>query len=152
MRFYKRGSPIELFNPAIPIKIFFQSRKPTVYTGQSRSYNLVLPHFLNIKGPFRWGMIFFTSFDPLKYTTIRREFISFHQNDNIVHFRSFQSFARITHVSYGNDFLSLNFDHGQTYRYRQVSIKETNNKYNKCITHKRSRQSHSSITTGIRKN
>ena len=138
MRFYTRGSPIELFNPAIPTKIFFQSRKPTVYTGQSRSrsYNFVLAHFLNIKEPFRRGMIFFTSFDPLKYTTIRREFISFHQNDDIVHFRSFQSFARITYVSYGNDFLSLNFDHGQTYRYRQVSIKEMNNKHNKCIKQK----------------
>ena len=77
-------------------------------------------------------MIFLTSTDPLKsIVTVRREFTSFHQNDDIVYFKSFQSFARITHASHGNDFLSLNFDHGQAYRYRQVSIKETNNNFNK---------------------
>ena len=107
---------------------------PTVYTGQSRSrsYNFVLSHFLNLEGHFPWVMIFLTSIDPLKsIVTVRRELISFHQNDDIVHFRSFQSFARITYASHGNDFLSLNFDHGQTYRYRQVSIKETNKNFNK---------------------
>ena len=78
-------------------------------------------------------MIFLTSTDPLKpIVIVRPEFISFHQNDDIVNFKSFQSFARITHASQGNDFLSLNFDHGQTYRYRQVSIKETNSNFNKC--------------------
>ena len=128
---------------------------PTVYTGQSRSrsYNFVLSHFLNLEGHFPWVMIFLTSIDPLKsIVTVRREFISFHQNDDIVHFRSFQSFARITYASHGNDFLSLNFDHGQTYRYRQVSIKETKNNFNKCMKHKRSRQSRSSITTEIKTN
>ena len=64
--------------------------------------------------------------------TVRPEFISFHQNDDIDYFKNFQSFARITHSSHGNDFLLLNFYHGKTYRYRQVSIKETNNNFNKC--------------------
>ena len=98
-------------------------------------------------------MIFLASIDPLtSIVTVRREFISFHQKDDIVHFRSFQSIARTTYASLGNDFLSLNFDHGQTYGYRQVSIKETNNNFNKCIKHKRSRQSHGYITTEIKKN
>ena len=98
-------------------------------------------------------MIFLASIDPLtSIVTVRREFISFHQKDDIVHFRRFQSIARITYASLGNDFLSLNFDHGQTYGYRQVSIKETNNNFNKCIKHKRSRQSHGYITTEIKKN
>ena len=60
-------------------------------------------------------MIFLTSIDPLKsIVTVRRKFISFHQNDDIVNFRSFQSFALITTVTnnHGNDFLSLNL---QTY-------------------------------------
>ena len=61
-------------------------------------------------------MIFLINIDPLRsIVTVGREFISFHQNDDIVHFRSFQSLARITDISHGNDFLSLNFDHGQTY-------------------------------------
>ena len=39
---------------------------PTVYTGQSRSQsnNSVLVHFLNLGGPFWWGIIFSTSIDP----------------------------------------------------------------------------------------
>ena len=123
-----------------------------VHTGQSRSrsYNFVLTHFLNLEGPFRWVMIFLTSIDPLKsVVTARREFISFHQNDDIVNVRSFQSFALITKASHGNDFLSLNL---QTYRHRYISIKETNDNFNKCIKHKRSQQSHRSITTEIKKN
>ena len=91
---------------------------PTVYTGQSRSrsYNFALAHFLNLEGLFPWVVIFLTSIDPLRsIVTVRREFISFHQNDGIVHFRSFQSLARKTYISHGNDFPSLNFDHGQTY-------------------------------------
>ena len=39
--------------------------------------------------------------------------------------------------SHGNDFLPLKFDHEQTYQYRQVIIKETNNDFNKCIKRKR---------------
>ena len=36
-------------------------------------------------------MIFLISIDPLKsIVTVGREFISFHQNDDIVHLRSFQ--------------------------------------------------------------
>ena len=106
-----------------------------------------------LQSSFRWVMIFLTGIDPLKsIVTVRREFSSFHQNDDIVHFKSFQSFSRIKYASYGNDFLSLNFDHGQTYGYKQVSIKETNNNFNKCIKHKRSRQSHGFITTEIKKN
>ena len=98
-------------------------------------------------------MVFLTSIVPLKsMVTVGRKVISFHQNDDIVHFRSFQSLARITVASYDNDFLSLNFDHGQTYWNRQVHIKETNNNFNKCIKHKRSWQSLSSITTEIKKN
>ena len=82
-------------------------------------------------------MTFLTGIDSLKYiVTVRHEFIAFHQNDDDdVHFRSFQSFARITWAGHGNDFLSLNFDHGQTYQYKQVSIKETNKYFNKCIKH-----------------
>ena len=50
-----RGSPVAFFNPAIPTKIFSQSRNPDSYTGQfrSRSYNFVEVHFLNLGGPFR---------------------------------------------------------------------------------------------------
>ena len=91
---------------------------PTVYTGQSRSrsYNFVSAHFLNLEGLFPWVMIFLINIDPLRsIVTVGREFISFHQNEDIVHFRSFQSLARITYISHGNDFLSLNFDPGQTY-------------------------------------
>ena len=54
---------------------------PTVYSGQSRSrsYNFVLVHFLNLREPFRWVMIFSTSIDSLKsMVTVRRKFISFH--------------------------------------------------------------------------
>ena len=82
-------------------------------------------------------MTFLTGIDSLKYiVTVRHEFIAFRQNDDDdVHFRSFQSFARITWASHGNDLLSLNFDHGQTYQYKQVSIKETNKYFNKCIKH-----------------
>ena len=110
-----------------------------VYNGQSRSrsYNFILAHFLNLEGPFRWVMVFLTSIDPLKsMITVRRKVILFHQNDDIVHFKSFQSLIRITYASHGNDFLPLNLDHGQTYRYRQVCIKETSNNFNKCIKHK----------------
>ena len=79
-------------------------------------------------------MICSTSVDPLKSTVaVRRKFISFHQNDDIVHFRSFKSFARVSHASQGNAFLPFNSDHGQTYRLRQVSIKETNRNVKKCI-------------------
>ena len=82
-------------------------------------------------------MVFLTSIDPLKsMITVRRKVILFHQNDDIVHFKSFQSLIRITYASHGNDFLPLNLDHGQTYRYRQVCIKETSNNFNKCIKHK----------------
>ena len=91
-----------------------------VYNGQSRSrsYNFILAHFLNLEGPFRWVMVFLTSIDPLKsMITVRRKVIFFHQNDDIVHFKSFQSLTRITYASHGNDFLPLNLDHGQTYRY-----------------------------------
>ena len=77
-------------------------------------------------------MVFLTSIDPLKsMITVRRKVIFFHQNDVIV-----QSLTRITYASHGNDFLPLNLDHGQTYRYRQVCIKEMNNNFNKCIKHK----------------
>ena len=58
-----------------------------VYTCQSwsQSYNFVLAHFLNLEGYFWWVMIFLTSIDLLKsIVTVKREFISFHQNDNIV--------------------------------------------------------------------
>ena len=109
--------------------------EPRITLVYCQRYDFVLTYFLNLEGPFRWVTISLTSIDPLKsIVTVRREFISFHQNDDIVHFRSFQSFARITYASHGNDFLSLNFDHGHTYR--QVSIKETNNNFNKCIKHK----------------
>ena len=109
--------------------------EPRITLAYCQRYGFVLAYFLNLEGPFRWVTISLTSIDPLKsIVTVRREFISFHQNDDIVHFRSFQSFARITYASHGNDFLSLNFDHGQTYR--QVSIKETNNNFNMCIKHK----------------
>ena len=61
-------------------------------------------------------MIFLISIDSLKSIVIvKHEFISFHQDDDIVHLRSS---ARTTHASYGNDFLSLNFDHRKTYGYR----------------------------------
>ena len=53
-------------------------------------------------------MILLTSIDPLNsMVTVRRELISFHQNDDILRFRSFQSLARMTHAGYGNDLLSL---------------------------------------------
>ena len=53
-----------------------------------------------MKGPFRWAMIFSTSIDPLKsLLTVSRKFIFFHPNDT-VHFRSFQSFSRITYTSH----------------------------------------------------
>ena len=48
--------------------------------------------------------------------TVRHEFISFHQNDDIDHLRSFQSFAQIRYASHGNDFLLFDLDHGQTYQ------------------------------------
>ena len=79
---------------------------------------LLLVHHLNVRGPFRWVMIFSTSIDPFKsMVTVRRKFISFHQNNEIVHFISFNSFARNYNVRYchGNDFLPFNLDHGQTY-------------------------------------
>ena len=45
--------------------------------------------------------ILLTSIDSLKsMVTIRRKFNSFHQNNDIVHFRSFQSFARIMQDSH----------------------------------------------------
>ena len=78
-----KGSSI----PRSWLKFSLNSVIPTVYTGQSqtRSYNFVLAHFLNLEGPFQWVMIFLTSIDPLKsMVTVRREFISFHQNDDIV--------------------------------------------------------------------
>ena len=129
------------FNCHNKIFSYFQIRyflSIPVYNGQSRSrsYNFILAHFLNLEGPFRWVMVFLTSIDPLKsMITVRRKVILFHQNDDIVHFKSFQSLTRITYASHGNDFLPLNLDHGQTYRYRQVCIKETNNNFNKCIKH-----------------
>ena len=74
---------------------------------------------------------------------VRRKFISFHQNDDFVHFKSFQrNSSNNVRYSHGNDFLPLKFDHGQTYYHRQVSIKETNSDVSKCIKHKRWRQSH----------
>ena len=116
------GSSIGFFNPAIPTTIFSQSRNPDVL--YRPILILIIPFCLSLfpklRGPFRWVMIFSTNIDPLKsMVTVRRKFISFHQNDDIVHFRSFQSFARITYASQGNDFLSLNFDQGRTYWYRQ---------------------------------
>ena len=68
--------------------------------------NAFLVYFPNAKGPLRYVMIFSTSIDPLKFlATVRWKFISFHQNDDIAHFRSFQSFTRINYASRGNDFL-----------------------------------------------
>ena len=62
------------------------------------------------------AMIFSTSVDPLKSTvTVRRKFVYFHQNDDIVHFRSFKSFTRLSYVSKVNDFLPFNFDLGEKY-------------------------------------
>ena len=116
-----RGPPIGFFNPAIPTKIFSQYLYPD---GLYRPIPIPIVQFclipfpkLTLQGPFRWVMVFLTSIDTLKsMVTVRRKVISFHQNDHIVHFRSFQSLARITYASHDNDFLSLNFDHGQTYR------------------------------------
>ena len=113
------------------LKFSLNSVIPMVDTGQSRSrsYNFVLAHFLNLEGPFQSVMIFLTSIDPLKsMVTIRYKCFllfscflvfcflcnNFHQNDDIVHIRSLQRLAGITYASHGNDFLSSNFDHGQT--------------------------------------
>ena len=91
---------------SIPTKLFSQSRNPD---GLYRPIPIPIIQFCLIPFPklrraFPWVMIFLTSIDPLKsIVTVRREFISFHQNDDIVHFRSFQSFARITYASHGND-------------------------------------------------
>ena len=88
----RRGSRLKFsLNPVIP----------TVYTGQSRSrsYNVVLVDFLYLGGPFRLVMIFSTSIDLLKsLVTVRCMLVSFHQNDDIVHFRSFQSIVRIAYA------------------------------------------------------
>ena len=84
--------------------------------------------------------------------TVRRKFISFHQNDNIVHFRSFQS-SCLNNVRYSlvtTSSIKIT-DHGQTH-YRQVGIKERINNVKKCIKHKTWRQSHSFITREIKKN
>ena len=82
-------------------------------------------------------MISSTSIDPFKsVVTVRRNFISFHQNNDIVHFRSF---AGITYARHGNEFLPLNFD------------RETSNNFNNCMKHKRWRQYHSFITREIKK-
>ena len=81
--------------PRSQLKLSLNPLIPTVYTGQSgsRSYNFVLAHFLSLEGPFRRVMIFLTSIDlnPLKsVVTVRREFISFHQNYDIVHLEDFK--------------------------------------------------------------
>ena len=73
-----RGSPIGFFTPAIPTKIFSQSRNPDgLYQPISISIiQFFLSPFPKFRGPFRWGMIFrVTSIDPLKsIVTVRREF------------------------------------------------------------------------------
>ena len=107
------------FNPAIQTKIFSQSRNRD---GLYRPIPIPIikvfsVHYLNLKGPLRWVIIFSTSIYPFKFLfTVRRNFISLHQNDDIVHLRSFQSFARITYTSQGNDFLPFNFDNGKMYQ------------------------------------
>ena len=106
----------KFFNPAIPTKIFSQSSNPDGLYQPIPIIKFFLVHYLNLRETFQWVMIFLTSSDPLKILlTVRRQFISFHQNDDILRFRSFQSFARITHASHGNDFLQLNFDHWKMY-------------------------------------
>ena len=68
--------------------------------------------------------------------TVRCRFISFRQNDDIVHFRSFQSIVRSNErCSHGNDFLPLKFDQG--IKVLVQTGQETNNNVNKCIKHKR---------------
>ena len=56
-------------------------------------------------------VIFSTGIDPLKsLVAVRRKFISFHQNDDIVHFRSFRSFARTKYAIHSNDFITITSD------------------------------------------
>ena len=111
-----RGSPIGFFSPAIPTKILLQSCNLMVCTINCDPDHkcLFLVHSLNLKGPLQWMVIFSTRIDTLKsLLTVRCKFIYFHPND-IIHFRSFQSFTRITYgYSHSNDFLLLNFDHGK---------------------------------------
>ena len=97
------------FNQAIPTNIFSQSRKfRRLILANLDHKNVFLVHFLNVRGPLRLVVIFSTGIDPLKsLATVRRKFISFHQNDDIVHFRSFQSFARTKYAIHGNDFLRI---------------------------------------------
>ena len=105
---YTRQLPISFLGSSLPLtrrgsrlKFSLNPVIPTVYTSQSRSrsYNVVLVDFLHLGGPFGLVMIFSTSIDLLKsLVTVRRILISFHQNDDIVHFRSFQSIVRIAYA------------------------------------------------------
>ena len=80
------------FNPAIPTKIFSQSRNP-----DGLYWPIPIPIVQHTRRAFSVGDDFLTSIDPLKsMVNVRCKFISFHQNNDIVYFRSFQSFARIT--------------------------------------------------------
>ena len=126
----KWESPIGFFNPSIPTKIFSQSRNPD---GLYQPFPIpiiqfCLSPFPKLREAFPVDNDFFNQHWSVKVYSHRKAWIYlFHQNDDIVHVRSFQSLARITYASHGNDFLLLNFDHGQTCMYRQVSFKETNN-------------------------
>ena len=87
------------FNPAIPTKIFFQSRNPDglYWPIPIPIIQFCLSPFPKLGRAFSVGDDFLTSIDPLKsMVNVRCKFISFHQNNDIVYFRSFQSFARIT--------------------------------------------------------
>ena len=75
-------------------------------------------------------MIFSTSFDPLKsMVTVRRKFISFHQNNEIVHFISFNSLQET--ITYAIFMVTTSFRLTSiTDKRIKVGIKETNNNVN----------------------
>ena len=109
--------PKGFFNPAIPTKkCSLIPEIPTVNTGRSQSWSFCgffLVHHIILKGPFRWVRIFSIGIDPLKsLLTVTREFTSFPQSNDMINFRSFQSFTRVKYTSHCNDFLPFNYDQG----------------------------------------
>ena len=101
------GSPIGFFNPAIPTKIFSQSPNPD---GLYRPIPIPIIQFCLRSFPkprraFPAGDNFLNQHWSVDFYSYRQAWVYLFSPK---WWRSFQSFARITHESHGSDFLSLN--------------------------------------------
>ena len=94
----KRTTKKERSIPQFRLKSFLNPViSPVILANPDPDHTICLSLFPKLGRAFSVGDDFLSSIDPLKsMVNVRCKFISFHQNNDIVYFRSFQSFARIT--------------------------------------------------------